>query len=67
MREEKGGKKRDGRRGRERREGKKGGKEGREKWKKKAKKKRENTGCFFRIGALVFEKVLSCETRGPIQ
>ena len=27
----------------------------------------DNTGCFFRIGALVFEKVLSCETRGPIQ
>ena len=25
-----------------------------------------NTGCFFGIGALVFEKVLSCETRGPI-
>ena len=24
------------------------------------------TGCFFGIGALVFEKVLSCETRGPI-
>ena len=24
------------------------------------------TGCFFRIGALVFEVVLSCETRGPI-
>ena len=23
------------------------------------------TGCFFGIGALVFEKVLSCETRGP--
>ena len=27
----------------------------------------QNTGCFFGIGALVFEKVLSCETRGPIQ
>ena len=26
----------------------------------------KNTGCFFGIGALVFEKVLSCETRGPI-
>ena len=26
-----------------------------------------HTGCFFGIGALVFEKVLSCETRGPIQ
>ena len=25
-----------------------------------------HTGCFFGIGALVFEKVLSCETRGPI-
>ena len=25
------------------------------------------TGCFFGLGALVFEKVLSCETRGPIQ
>ena len=24
------------------------------------------SGCFFRIGAVVFEKVLSCETRGPI-
>ena len=24
------------------------------------------TGCFFGVGALVFEKVLSCETRGPI-
>ena len=24
------------------------------------------TGCFFRIGALVFDKVLSCEKRGPI-
>ena len=26
-----------------------------------------HTGCFFGIGALVFEKVLTCETRGPIQ
>ena len=25
-----------------------------------------NTGCFFGIGALVFEKVLISETRGPI-
>ena len=23
-------------------------------------------GCFFRVGALVFEKILFCETRGPI-
>ena len=27
---------------------------------------KHSTGCFFGIGALVFEKVLSCETRGPI-
>ena len=26
----------------------------------------EDTGCFFGIGALVFEKVLSDETQGPI-
>ena len=26
----------------------------------------QNTRCFFGIGALVFEKVLTCETRGPI-
>ena len=26
-----------------------------------------HTGCFFRVGAFVFEKVLSCETGGPIR
>ena len=33
---------------------------------RRAKRSCAYTGCFFGIGALVFEKVLSCETRGPI-